>query len=549
MTKIHQKKALGLIFLIIFLDIMAFGMVIPLSPILARDFGANGFQVGLLISVYALAQFVFAPFWGRLSDVIGRKPVLLIGLFGVTLAHLWFAFSHHLMGLFLARAAAGVFGGNITTATAYIADVTSKTERSKNMSLIGLGFGLGFTLGPALGGLFISLGKELGELPPFGLHFASFGAALLALINAIGTGIFLKESRQIQDSKKPAFSYLSSFKKNSVFTRPSLSLIWQSLRTPWLGEVLCISFLLWLALAQIEPTLILLVQDDFQWTQTMAYWGFAYIGFLMAFSQGILVRRLIPRFGERKINKWGLVSAAIGLGLMGASVFLSPYMLLLWTGVKLSLGLISLALAVTLFSVGYSLSNTSLSGALSLLGSSGEQGRIFGVNQSLSSVARIFGPALGGGLYSFSHSQPFFLSGLLALAGWFLAWRLGSAFPDTGKKAVANSAKEVEDEAIYSIDGLQLENLIAKKVHFHCFKLEAFDSGNLTSVILKEAFKNTEVVGENQLFDLLKSFRKEEPVVLVCQRGEVSQKLSQILRSKGYHNTYYVKSGAQALTE
>ena len=538
---------MGLIFLTIFLDIMAFGMVIPLSPILARGFGANGLQVGLLISIYALAQFVFAPFWGRLSDIIGRKPVLLIGLSGVTLAHLWFAFSHDLMGLFLARAAAGIFGGNITTATAYIADVTNKTERSKNMGLIGLGFGLGFTLGPALGGLFILIGKQLGEMPPFGIHFTSFGAALLALSNVIITWIFLKEWRESQGSGKRTFSYLSPFKESSVFSRPSVSLIWQFLKTAWLGEVLCISFLLWLALAQIEPTLILLVQDDFQWTQTMAYWGFAYIGFLMAFSQGVLVRKLIPRFGERKINSWGLVSTALGLFFMGASVFLKTDILFLWPEVRLSLGLVLLALAVTLFSIGYSLSNTSLSGALSLLGSSGEQGRVFGVNQSLSSMARIVGPALGGGLYSFFHAYPFFVASVMALGGWFLTVRLGSAFPNTGKKASHGRADQEEDEALYSIDSFQLENLIAKKIHFHFFKLEDLDSSRLASSVLREIFKTTKVMEEEPVIDFLKSCQREEPVILICQKGDISKRISKTLRDKGYHNTYYVKGGSQAL--
>ena len=546
MNKINQKRDLSLIFFTIFLDIMGFGMVIPLSPILAREFGADGLQVGLLISIYSLTQFVSAPFWGRLSDIIGRKPVILTGLVGVACAHLWFAFSDTLTGLFLSRALAGVFGGNITTAMAYIADVTKKTQRSKNMGLIGMAFGLGFTLGPALGGLFIFLGKHLGSAPPFGVHFASFGAALLGLANALATWVFLRESRQNSTyQKQRPFSYLSSFKSVSLFSRPSVVNIWQSLKTPFLGQVLLISFILWIALAQIEPTLILLIQDDFHWTKTMAYWGFAYIGFLMAFSQGVLVRQLIPRFGERTINKWGLICVAIGLFFMGGSVFVKAWPLLLGSQ-NMKAGLVLLALAVTLFSVGYSLSNTSLSGALSLLSSSEEQGKIFGVNQSLASIARIAGPALGGWLYNFSHAKPFFTASAMAWGAWFLAYRMGGAFPNTGKKS-RPKGNETSENDLYFIDSSQLENLITKRIHFHFLKLEDFSSEKIVSPALKEALNKTETTKTDQLASFLKSHKKEEPLVLVCKTGEISKKLSQELRDKGHYNAYYIKEGIQSL--
>ena len=547
MTKIKKKQALTLIFITILLDIMGFGMVIPLSPILARDFGANGLEVGLLISIYSLAQFLSAPFWGRLSDAIGRKPVILTGLLGMAFAHFWFAFSDNLTGLFLSRAAAGLFGGNITTAMAYIADVTEKKTRSKNMGLIGMAFGLGFTLGPALGGGFILLGKELGSLPPFGVHFASFGAALLELVNASAAWFFLKESRERKSQNRP-YSYLSSFKETSLFSRPSLVLIWQSLKTPALGQVLCISFILWMALAQIEPTLILLVQDDFQWTKTMAYWGFAYIGFLMAFSQGFLVRQLIPRFGEQKINKWGLISVAVGLIFMGGSVFFKafPFYLGDW---NIGAGLALLTLAVTLFSIGYSLTNTSLSGALSLLSSSEEQGKIFGVNQSLASIARISGPILGGWLYSVSHNKPFFAAGAMAFLAWVLAIRLGSAFPNMGQiKKSSQALPDPSEEDIYSIDSLQLENLIAKRIHFHFFQLESLSSKPLSPTIEK-TLQKAEQVDKNHLLSLVESYEKTEPLVLICQRGEISRELSKELREKGHHNTYYIEEGVEGLTK
>ena len=495
MSKKKQTQSLALIFTAIFLDILGFGMIIPLSPILARDFGGSGLQVGLLISIYAFMQFLSAPLWGRLSDRIGRKPVILAGLLGVTLAHLWFAFSDNLTGLFMSRALAGIFGGNIGAGLAYIADVTGKRNRSKNMGLIGLAFGLGFTLGPFLGQFFILIGEGLGSAPPFGIHFASFGAALLALCNFIFTLFFLKESLPDLREFKRKRTLLSSFKKSSLFSRPSLSLIYQSLKTPLLGKVLCISFILWVALAQLEPTLILLVQDDFNWTRKMAYWGFAYIGFLLAFAQGVLVRILIPRFGERKVNKWGLLSAALGLLFIGGSVLVARSNIPFETW---NPGLLLLAVAVTLFSFGYSLSNTSLHGALSLLSPSTEQGKIFGVNQSLASVARISGPALGGFFYDFFHSSPFFVAGVMALGAWFLSFRMGADFPNMGQMVTAKINSDEED--IYCIEDLQLENLITKKIHFHFFKVQDFSSEQISSSVLKEVLSKMKVFEKDHVF-------------------------------------------------
>lgn len=541
LNKKKQTWSLALIFTVIFLDILGFGMIIPLSPILARDFGGSGLQVGFLISIYAVMQFLSAPLWGRLSDIIGRKPVILTGLFGVTLAHLWFAFASDLTGLFLSRALAGIFGGNIGAGLAYIADVTGKENRSKNMGLIGLAFGLGFALGPFLGWLFISIGEGFGSAPPFGIHFASFGAALLELFNFLFTLFFLKESLADFREKKGK-TLLSSFKRPSLFSRPSPGLIFQSLKTPLLGEILFISFILWIALAQLEPTLILLVQDDFGWTKKMAYWGFAYIGFLLAFSQGFLVRFLIPRFGEREVNKWGLLSAAFGLLLIGVSALAAHWNFLFGAW---NLGLVLLAMAVTFFSVGYSLANTSLQGALSLLSLSTEQGKIFGVNQSLASIARISGPALGGFLYDFFHSSPFFLAGGMALGAWLLSYRLGMDFPNVGQTVTETIS--LNEEEIYSVGELQLENLIAKRIHFHFFKMEDFSLENINSPVLKEALSKMKAREKDSIFSLLKDSKKEEPIVLVCKTGGDSKILSRELRDRGYQNTYYIKEGVSGL--
>ena len=391
------------------------------------------------MSCYSITQFLVAPFWGQLSDRFGRKPVILIGLFGSALAHFYFAFSHSFMDIFWSRVLAGFFACNVLTATAYIADKTPKQIRSKNLSLIGIAFGAGFTLGPIVGFLLIILGESIGPLPPYGANFAALGAGFLSLINASLALFFLKESlREVEPQEKKTshlltrrlfggreiFSYIK--KTSYLFSRPSFYTLGEFLKSPRLGLVLIMSFIIWFTLAQIEPILIIFLQDDFLWDKKKAYSSFIYIGLLMVFAQGFLVRRWIPKWGEVFVNRLGLCFMSLGLGLLALSaVLISSF------GVLIALAVVFLG--VTGFSIGYSLSNTSLNGALSLITTDKEQGRIFGVNQSLAALARVIGPVLGGGLYqSFSHKSPFLVAGFFSLLAFTIAVRY-SKFPNTGK--------------------------------------------------------------------------------------------------------------------
>jgi len=419
-----QKKNLIKIFLVILADITAFGMVIPLTPILARDFGEESLKIGLLISAYSMVQFVLAPFWGRLSDSFGRKNILLLGFLGSALAHTYFAFSSSFGDIIVSRLMAGFFGGNIVIASAYIADITPEKQRSKNLGLIGMAFGAGFTLGPGLGFLLILLGSNIGASPPFGVHFASMGAGLLCVLNFIFSFFFLKESLSHKKNIKEVFQ------KRSLFKRPSAGRLWQALNTPHLGLILMMSFTLWFALAHIEPVLILLVQDDFSWSKKAAYSSFIYIGLLMVLSQGWIVRHWIPKMGEKTVNFVGLSAMALGLTFIGVSSFFNPAE----SYDFFSLGFMILCLGVTGFSVGYSLSSTCLNGAISLLSPSKQQGGIFGINQSLSSFARIIGPASGGWLYqNLSHQSPFLFAGGLSLIILLTAIYSKKDFPNKGK--------------------------------------------------------------------------------------------------------------------
>lgn len=391
-----KDKRLVIIFFTVFVDLVGFGMIIPLNPYLARAFGASAYEVGLLMSVYSLMQFVAAPVWGALSDRHGRRPVILLSLFGACVAHFGFACSSALWGLFLFRIFAGVFGGNLPAAMAYIADITPPEDRSKGMGLIGAAFGLGFILGPAIGGVMAQVGQHLGHTPPLGESFPAVVASLICLANAVTAYFYLPESlKEKRDvSANPAslvgkrFSYLLT-----------------SLKNPNIGGVLFLFFLSSFALAQVEVPLFLFVQGKYGWTMSQASYGFAYIGIIMVITQGYLIRKLLPKLKEYNLAPIGFVSMAIGLALIS----LTPH-------------LAGLGLGVTLLAVGNGLANPSLTGTISLASSETEQGSNLGVSQSMSALARILGPALGGWIFgNIAMNIPFALSSAIAAVGLFMA--------------------------------------------------------------------------------------------------------------------------------
>lgn len=562
-----QKQALINIFLILFIDILSFAMVIPLSPILAREFQADGLQVGFLISIYSIVQFLVAPYWGRASDKIGRKPVLLIGILGVALSHLLFAFSKDLLHLFLSRAMAGFFGANIVIGMAYIADVTKAEERSKNLGIIGTAFGLGFTFGPALGFLFIILGKQLGPLPPFGESFAAVGATCIGLLNFILSFVLIKD---VYKPVKGEGFFQKSLKPHR-FKKPSPYFTLKALREPKLKIILLMSFILWIGLAKIEPILILFVQDDFGWQKKTAYFGFAYIGLLMAFSQAYLIRQWIPAFGEKLVNQYGLLLFCIGLFLLG----LSSLNIVNFLFLKIAL----LVLGVTLFIIGYSLSSTSLSGAISLLSPSQYQGGIFGIHQSFIALARITGPILGGLFYrDVSHQSPFFLAACIGFFALCLALWMGSRFPQRGsflikanKKAPHDSLSLLplheQEKDFSSINAYQLKNLVEKRVLclFFCLEQENKWKDKIKShSCYQEKQEQKNMFSENYIFqnqdfitkldkqlqfkteknilDILQHKEKNQPVVLICFTGLSSKKMVEKLSLQGYINIYYFQS-------
>jgi multidrug resistance protein len=400
------SSPLLVIFLTVFIDLVGFGIILPLSPYLARAFDATPTEIGLLMSVYSLMQFLFSPFWGSLSDRIGRRPVILISLFGGGLSYLAFAFGESLWVLFAARAFAGLFGGNISTAHAYIADVTTSENRSKGMGLLGAAFGLGFIFGPLLGGVFALWGKQLGSTPPFGENFPALGAAVICLANALLATFVLKESLPAGLRRAPR-----EHKKR-------FSLIMAHLRQPLVGPLIWVFFLSGLAMAQMESMLFPFMDDRFNWDMHQASYGFAYVGVIMVFTQGYLIRKWMPRSGEPKL-------LTAGLALFGVSLF----------GIAMSHSIPMMAIAMTVLAVGNGLMRPPNLGMISLLTPANEQGSVLGVTNSLASLGRIVGPVLGGWLYqNFDQSAPFHLAGALALIALFLVLARFARLPVTGKK-------------------------------------------------------------------------------------------------------------------
>lgn len=396
-----KDKRLLFIFITVFIDLVGFGIIIPMNPYLAQEFGATPVQVGWLMGIYSLMQFVFAPIWGQLSDRFGRRPIILISLLASSLSHLGFAFAQSYEGLFLFRLLAGVGGGNLSAAMAYIADTTEEKDRSKGMGLIGAAFGLGFILGPAIGGVFGEIGYRFGSEPPFAGSFPAVVASLICLLNLIGAWFYLPETLPKYEAKLVT-------RLRGPLSRLS-KIFWVSRRSG-LGRLYLIYFLSGFALAFIEMPLFLYVDVKFGWNMSQASYGFAYVGLLMVFTQGYLIRKLLPRVGERGLLPWGLFLFSVGL--FGCSFSETPWVM---------------APFISLLAVGYGMATPSTTGSISLLSSKETQGENLGVAQSLAALARIVGPISGGFVFQkVSIDAPFLYGSVTALMALFLAFSVRS---------------------------------------------------------------------------------------------------------------------------
>lgn len=376
-----KKPSLLIVWLTVFIDLIGFGIVVPLVPVFTKRFDASSLTIGLVLACFSALQFVFAPIWGRLSDRVGRRPIMLLSTAGATISYVIFALGSGLQNptsalitLGIARAFAGAFGGNITVAQAYIADITPPENRSKRMGLIGMAFGLGFIFGPAIGG--VSL-KYLGITGP-GWVAAAFCAANFLLALSI-----LPESRKPGSEHAPERPHFAQWK--------------HTLTSPGVGLLVIVFFLSTLCFSCFEVTLALLVCDNFginikddASTATVATYLFVYCGLISAFVQGGMIGRIVKKLGEPKVIAVSLILTGISLALLP---FIKGSGLLSWGILAQSEGLAwwKLLGALGLLAIGSSLTRPPLFGLLSNLTAANEQGANIGVAQGAASLARIIG--------------------------------------------------------------------------------------------------------------------------------------------------------------
>lgn len=355
-----NRRLLFAIFLVVFIDLLGFGLILPLLPYIAESFGASDFQVGLLVSIYAATQLIGAPTLGRLSDRFGRRPLLLTSIAGNMLSFVLLAASQSLTLVFIARALAGLTGGNISVAQAYISDVTDEKNRGKAFGLIGAAFGLGFILGPTIGGL---LGR-------FGFAVPALAAAGVALVNILLVAFWLPESltadrrREMDGQQRPAFN---------------LQTMLTALRRPYVGNLLHTRFVFGLALSIFQSIFALYALRAFQLQAEQTGLILGYVGLLAVLTQGFLVGRLTSRFGDNQLIFAATIFMAIGL-----------------LGWGLSSSVIMLLIDLAPIAIAGGLLNTVINSALSKSVAPGEIGGTLGLAAALESATRVIAPSVGG---------------------------------------------------------------------------------------------------------------------------------------------------------
>jgi DHA1 family tetracycline resistance protein-like MFS transporter len=381
-----RRSPLGAIFLTVVVDLVGFGIVLPLLPRYARDFSASPSEIGLLLASFSAMQFLFAPLWGRVSDRIGRRPVLLVGLAGSVVFYTVFGLAPNLFWLFAARIGAGLAGATISISAAYIADVTPPRERARGMALIGAAFGIGFTAGPPIGGYAAHLGQTLHEHGALPIAIArglpGFVAAALSLVSFFWT---------LRSVAEPA-RHASAARK--VFDVAALR---ASLSVPGVAMLLGLSFFSVFAFSNFEGTISLMLKDRLRYDERSMGLVFLFIGVVLSVAQGVIVRKLVPRVGERAFTR-------AGFGLMAAGL----------AGVAFADRIGPLLAAIGVAVVGFGGVTPSLSSLISRRTDPARQGSMMGLAQSVSALGRILGPWFGNVIYGDAHPPLASLLGGLA---------------------------------------------------------------------------------------------------------------------------------------
>ena len=424
MSDAPRKGSLLVIFLTVFIDLLGFGIVLPLLPIygedFARDYGLSehqvGWVIGLLMSSFSAMQFLFLPVWGRLSDRFGRRPIILIGLTASTVFYGMFGLAaryHSLVGLFLTRIGAGIAGATISTAQAYIADTTTKEKRAKGMALIGAAFALGFTLGPMIGAGALFLGRQIAESP-----WPGYVASLMSASALLLAFVKLPESLRPESGVSARRTLFDAAALRAAFSIPSLGLL---LFTSAIAVFSFANFESTLSV-QIDRLAMQATADEAPLLSRLAAHikdsgyereedislivictVFAYLGIILTLAQGMLVRRLADKISEGTMAVVGAVSAVAGFALLALATSRGSFELLL------------AAMAVEV--LGFAFVNPSLQSLISRRSDPNQQGGILGLAQSATSLARILGPVFGLRLFKQSPAYPYYgAAALMVLA-------------------------------------------------------------------------------------------------------------------------------------
>ncbi|EKY26932.1 transporter, major facilitator family protein [Brevundimonas diminuta 470-4] len=406
-----QAPTLAVLFAVVFINLVGFGLVVPLLPFFAQSLQAEPWQITLMFSAYSLGQFFAEPFWGRLSDRIGRKPVLLATLAANAVGYLLLAFAPNIWVAVAVRLFTGLGAGNISTVQGYIADVTPPERRAGRMGMIGAAFGLGFIVGPGLGGLLAQpqMGHVGYQLP----IFAASGAAVLA---ALGVMFFLRESRTKADPAAPRPAFLSgvSFARTDEV----------------ISRVLMVSLIYLAGFSAMEAAFGLWAEHRYAWTAREVGLSFMIVGLISAVNQGLVAGRLARRFGEARV-------LAVGMLLFGLSMVLQVAAPVAWFPAgRIDLGLFSIPLVagwiipviMGIGACGMSLAMPNISSLISRSSPPDRQGAMLGLNMAAGSMARIVGPIVAGALYSaVGPNWPFLIGAVLTVPAAAMAINAGRA--------------------------------------------------------------------------------------------------------------------------
>ena len=370
-----MTRPLLIIFLTIFVNLVGFGIIIPLLPFYAETFGASPLIIGLLFAVFSLCQLFAAPALGDISDRYGRRPVLVFSLAGTVVSFVMLAVAHSLVMLFAARIVDGLSGGNISTARAYVADVTEPKDRARAYGLIGAAFGLGFILGPALSGIL----SRISYTAPI------WAAAAITLVATAMAWAWLPETVHR--------AHAGTGDWNPFRFLPAL------LQRPLVRRVLAIDFIYWFAFAVFQTTFALFVAHRFGFNVSQTGYFFAAFGLLGAVIQGGFIRPIVKRLGDRRTFMVGLVCAAFGL---------------VTSALTHSVAMFGVTLVPLAFGIGFG--HPTVSSLVSLVARGDEQGRVQGAAGAVESLGRTVGPVWGNAsLQQFGESTPYISAAALLL--------------------------------------------------------------------------------------------------------------------------------------